>query len=203
MTLFIVIPFTLIWGFFYSYSYRNLTPAFPFMALAAAFGSYLLIGKLRLVPARRSKQQPLPAETGKTGKTEETGKGFKLHAAYLALLIIPLAALNFTVLKKELLLENQLAQQRNAGDIVLNQKLYRYYEKNGFDGKIYSKYPNVQVLPVLRDYWSTDRHADDVYYYLYNFNRPRKQTAGLRRKIKSGEYKLLFKHREFLFIKVK
>jgi hypothetical protein len=194
MTLFIVIPFTVIWGFFYSYSYRNLTPAFPFMALAAAYGSYLLVKKLRLVPARGLKQPRMPGGTG---------KAFKLPIYYLALLIIPLLVLNFTVFKKDLLLENQLTQQRNAGDIKLNQKLYGYYEKHGFDGKIFSKYPNVQVLPVLRDYWNSDRYADDVHYYLYNFNRPRQQTAGIRKKLKSGEYKLLFEHREFLFIKIK
>lgn len=45
ITIFIIFPFLLIWGFYFSYDSRNLALAFPFIAFSSAFGINFLINK--------------------------------------------------------------------------------------------------------------------------------------------------------------
>jgi len=185
VTLFIVIPFTLLWGLFFSYDYRNLTMAFPFMAFAMAVGFLWLFDRL----------------SGKSGHLP----GLRLSFWHLVCFLIPLLIiLNFTLFKEDAIINNQLTQQRHIGDLQLNKRLYEYYEKNGFEGKVFSKYPYFRFLPILRDYWAPNREDRDVYYFLENVRRPdKKSVRAVKKKLKTGEYTLLFKHNEYLFIKVK
>ena len=185
MTLFIVIPFTLIWGLFYSYGYRNLTLAVPFMAFSMAAGTHWFFRTLF------KKWERLPS--------------LRLSFWHLLGLLIPLLIiLNFTLFKQDKLIDNQLAQQRLIGDVQLNKLLYDYYNKNGFKGKVFSKYPYFRHLPVLRDYWAPNREDQDVYYIIEDFKRPREDiTREIKRKLKTGEYTLLFSHGRYKLIKVK
>jgi hypothetical protein len=185
VSLFIVIPFTLLWGLFFSYDYRNLTMAFPFMAFSMAVGFLWLFDRL----FRKSGHLP----------------GLRLSFWHLVCFLIPLLIiLNFTLFKEDAIINNQLTQQRHIGDMQLNKRLYEYYEKNGFEGKVFSKYPYFRFLPILRDYWSPNREDQDVYYFLENVRRPDKESVrAVKKKLKTGEYTLLFKHNEYLFIKVK
>jgi len=45
VTIFIIFPFLLIWGFYFSYDSRNLALAYPFIAFSSAFGINFLINK--------------------------------------------------------------------------------------------------------------------------------------------------------------
>jgi hypothetical protein len=122
----------------------------------------------------------------------------------LGFLIPLLIILNFTLLKQDKLIDNQLAQQRLIGDVRLNKLLYDYYDKKGLKGKVFSKYPYFKHLPVLRDYWATNREDQDVYYIIEDFKRPRKDiTREIKQKLKTGEYTLLFSHGRYKFIKVR
>jgi hypothetical protein len=205
--LFIVIPFTLIWGFLYSYSYRNLTMAFPFMALSMAFGSFFLIRKLHVIPAHRLKQRPPQEDVPKEeDKKLQHVPGFKrsisiLYFGFFILLL--LIVLNFTVFKKDLIIKNQLAQQMNIGNKRLNKKLYRYYEENGFEGSVYSQYDYFRFLPLLRKYWTPDWRDSDVRYLLCDLGRYRSRWKVIRKYLKKEEYTVLFSIQGFRFIKVK
>ena len=185
MTLFIVIPFILLWGLFFSYDHRNLTLAFPFMGLSMAAGSQWffkgLFGKWERFPALR------------------------LRFRHLVCFLVPLLIiLNFTLFEQDKLIDNQLAKQRLIGDVQLNKRLYDYYKKNGFEGKVFSKYPFFKHLPVLRDYWAPERDDQEVYYFIEDLKRPRRDIIReVRQKIKTGEYTLLFSHARYIFIKVK
>ncbi len=204
--LIIVIPFTLIWGFLYSYSYRNLTMVFPFMALSMAFGSFFLIRKLHLIPAHRLKQQTPQEEVQKeVDKKWQHVPGFKrsisiLYFGFFILLL--LIVLNFTVFKKDLIIKNQLAQQMNIGNKRLNKKLYRYYEENGFEGSVYSQYGYFRFLPLLRKYWTPDWRDNGVRYFLCERGRYKTQWRKIRKKLEKEGYTVLFSTRRFRFIKV-
>ena len=205
--LFIVIPFTLIWGFLYSYSYRNLTLAFPFMALSMAFGSYFLVRKLHLIPAHRLKQR-IPQEDLRTelDKKRHHVPGLKrsisiVHFGFFIFFL--LVVLNFTVFKKDLITANQLAQQRNIGNKRLNQKLYRYYEEKGFEGRVYSQYDYFRFLPILRKYWIPGWRDSRVRYLLCDLGRYRSRWREIRKYLKKKESTVLFSIRGFRFIKIK
>lgn len=200
ITLFIVFPFTLIWAFLFSYDYRNLTLAFPFMALSMAYGFHLLVEKL----IYRQRKRP--------SKFKLAERWQNLHLPKCNISILPLAGviiallvlLNFTIFKKELIIKNQLTQLRHIGDIRLNEKLYQYYQENGFSGRVFSRYHYFRYLPVLRDYWASERQDRSVHYFLDTFGRPGKESVRLiKKKLETGEYTLLFKHNQYLFIKVK
>jgi hypothetical protein len=185
VTLFVVIPFTLIWGLFFSYDFRNLTMAVPFMALSMAAGSQWFFKSLF------RKWERLP--------------GLRLSFWHLVCLLIPLLIiLNFTLFKQDKLIDNQLAKQRLIGDVQFNNRLYRYYEKYGLKGKVFSKYPYFRHLPVLRDYWAPEREDQEVHYFIEDFKRSRQDIIReIKRKLKTGEYTLLFSHARYRFIKVK
>jgi hypothetical protein len=206
--LFIVFPFTLIWVLLFSYDYRNLTLAFPFMALSMAYGCRFLVWKFFPRPGKKSPKSEI---TGTT-PTDPLIKWQNLRLPKYNISILPLACviialpvlLNFTIFKKELIIKNQLTQLKNIGEIRLNEKLYRYYQENGFAGRVFSRYPYFKYLPVLRDYWAPERQDHNVHYFLDTFGRPDKESVKVvKKKLKTGEYTLLFKHNEYLFIKVK
>ena len=180
----IVIPFTLLWSLFFSYDQRNLAMAFPFMAFCAAAGLQWLTSKLSALVPR------LPA--------------VRLSWWHLAGFIIPLLViLNFTLFKSAAIQANQSTQLKRMGDPQLNQKLYEYYAKNGLKGKIFSKYPYLRYLPVLRDYWAEQRDDPGVYYYLETFNRPNRQLVReIKKKLKNGEYRVLFTYGQYRFLEL-
>lgn len=208
ITVFIVFPFTLIWVFLFSYDYRNLTLAFPFMALSMAYGFDFLVKKLLCRPGKRLPKSKIAETVPKRSMIK--WQNLRLPTYHISILpltcgiIALLVLLNFTIFKKELIIKNQLTQLKNIGDIRLNEKLYRYYEENGFEGSVFSRYPYFKYLPVLGDYWAPERQDHNVHYFLDTFGRPNKESVRLvKKKLKTGEYTLLFKHKEYLFIKIK
>lgn len=199
VTCVIVIPFTVLWGLFYSYSYRNLSLAFPFIAFSMAVGGHWIFQKV--LPEKWTAAAPTETSTAPT----LPGRGPRI--SFWQLLVgfaVIVTVLNFTLLNDEFLKKDQLEKQKLIGNQQLNQKLYQYYEKNGFAGKVFSKYKQFRVLPVLKDYCALDREDKDVYYLLDNFNtRSRQRAEAVRKKVKSGEYTLLFKYGKYWFIQVK
>ncbi|MCU0285695.1 MAG: hypothetical protein MUF15_04780 [Acidobacteria bacterium] len=200
----VVIPYTISWGLFFSYSYRNLSLAFPFMAFAMAAGAHWLFEKI--LP-KKEKTSPssihlAPAENLPPAMPH---RGLKFSPWYigagLALIVI---ILNYTLLTEKAIKTDQFEKQIMIGNLKLNQLLYEYHDKHGFEGKIFSKYKQLRVLPVLRDYWALDRDDKDVYYLLDNFNtRSKQRTEEIKRKVKNGQYTLLFIHGKYWFIQVK
>lgn len=196
MTLFIVIPFTLLWGFLYSYSYRNLTPAFPFMALAVVCGWSWVMEKLGL--ARSGESAPAaPAE----GEPCPTAKGLRVPVVHASIFIlVVLMLLNFTVFSADVLLGNQLTQQRNVGNREFNEKLYGYLGEHGFEGGVYSQYDYFQYLPELRNYWSAE--MEGAAYFLCDKEKYKNWWRKLRKKIKENEYTLVLSYRQYRLVRM-
>ena len=207
----IVIPFTICWGLFFSYSYRNLSLAFPFMAFAMAFGTYWFFFSrdtgihwlFKKILPQKKKSAVLVENAATVPIAPARGLRISFWHILLGFAVIAVV-LNFTLLNEAAIKKHQLQKEKEVGILKLNQKLYQYYEKNGFEGKIFSKYRQLRVLPVLRDYYASDRDDDQVYYFLDNFNTKSKQRINeIKQKVKTGEYKRLFVHGKYWFIQVK
>ncbi len=199
VTLFIVIPYSLMWGFFFSYDTRNLAFVLPFIAFSAAFGlaflktflqggSKILRGKIPLIPL------------------------------IIGVLLV-LAALNFTWLKKETLINHQTHLKMKIGNPRLNDLLYRYHEKEGITGKIVTDYRYLQYLPGLGqfyqghntrinlgflDYLETEK-GKQIHYFLMPmiFKSEKEVYQRFQQKITSGEYRMIFKLGTYWFVRVK
>jgi len=132
VTLFVVIPFSLIWGFFFSYDHRNLTLAFPFTAFSMAFGATFALEAFNL----RSKK---PRE-------------LKINGWYIAVpVVLLLVVFNFTLFKESRLTDNQLQQQLVQDPALVQLLMYRY-EGIGLQGKIYTPYKDLHLHPLLKYY---------------------------------------------------
>ncbi len=199
-TLWIVIPFTLIWGFFFSYDYRNLTLAFPFMAFSLSFGLTSFFNTLIL-------------------KSHHPRK-YKLSLLYLLILIVSVTGfLNFTIYSKKNLIQNQHEQKTQIGIPRLNKLLYNYKETHGFKGRIFSAYQYLAVLPGLKhlyvplSYYETvtvDKHIQgvlkmkDIHYFLAHNRRIEPDALELiNKKIEKGEYKPLFSYKGYQLFKIR
>ncbi len=181
----VVLPYGAAWALLYSYDLRNIAPLLPFAALVAAEGAAWL-GEWALrswsrLPAARPPRLML------------------LAAALAAALVAGLA-----LLPGERLLAGQRAQLRRLGDLKLNEKLYRYYRRHGFAGRVFSKYLYFRLLPELRDHWAPERDSPGVAYYLETVNRPNRQAlAELKGKIDSGEYRVLLATGQWRLLQVR
>lgn len=199
VTLFIVIPYTLMWGFFFSYDNRNLAFAFPFIALSAAFGATFL---KRIIPVgEKAPRYKIPL----------------IPVVILTLLV--LAAANLTTLKKETLIRHQKGLKMKLGNARLNELLYLYHEKEGITGKIATDYRYLQYLPGLGqfyefrntritieflDYLESDK-GKNIHFLLMPmiFKSEKEVYSRFHQKVKAKEYRLIFKLRTYRFVQVR
>jgi hypothetical protein len=199
VTLFIVIPYTLMWVFFFSYDTRNLAFAIPFIAFSAAFGLVFIKGLLpgwAKIPRYKLPLVPL-----------------------IIIVLLVLAALNFTILKKGTLIKHQTRLNMKVGDARLNDLLYQYHEKEGIKGKIITDYRYLKHLPGLGqfyrphntritmeflDYLETEK-GKNIHYFLMPkiFKSEKAVYQRFQQKLTSNEYRMIFKLRTYWFVQVK
>ena len=200
ITLWIVIPFTSIWGFFFSYDFRNLALAFPFIAFSFAFGLITFFVKLFIKPG--------------------SGRQYKFSLLYLPVLILSVAVfLNFTIYSRKNLTRDQHEQKTQIGSPQLNKFLYKYHATHGFKGKIFSAYQYLAVLPGLKhlyvplhyyDKITVKKHINnilkmkDIHYFLAVKRRIEPDALELiNKKIENGEYKPIFSYKGYQLFKIK
>jgi hypothetical protein len=199
VTLFIVIPYALMWGIFFSYDHRNLALSLPFAAFSAAFGLVFLKGLL----LARTK---IPR--------------FKIPLVPLIIGVLAgLITLNFTILKKETLIEQQTRLNMKIGDTRLNELLYQYREKEGIKGNIITNYRYLQYLPGLKqfyrrcntritmdfmDYLETEK-GKDIHYFLMPkiFKNEKEVYQRFLEKLAHNEYRMIFKLRTYWFVQIR
>jgi hypothetical protein len=196
--LFIAVPYALVWGLFFSYDARNLTPALPFMAFSAAYGTVVLkkcFTVSRKLPALRIPVPPL-----------------------VVIALLGAAVMNWTVYDKVSLLRSQNLKKMKIGDAGLNDLLYRYHEKKGLSGKIATDYQYLKFLPGLSQFYFKkggrldadfmdfldSPNGKDVHFLLVPkiLKREKETYRRFQQKLKSGQYRLLFKWRGYLFVSI-
>ncbi len=199
VTLFIVIPYTLIWGFFFSYDFRNLGPVIPFMALAAAGGLAFLRKLLRggkKIPVVNIPVFPL-----------------------IIVVLLGLAAMNFTFLEKDTIIRGQINKKMKMGDTELNTLLYRFHKEQAITGKIATNYQYLRYLPGLEQFYHyhpgrvssefleflDTPGGKEIHFLLVPriLEIEKDVYRRYREKLKSGQYREIFRHRGYQFIKVR
>lgn len=195
---FIALPFTLIWAFLFSYDFRNLSLALPFIAFTGGFGAALL-------KKQAAKLQQLP----------------RIDIS-LTRLLVTLAALvsilSFTLLDNQTLIRQQNRKKMSIGDKELNGLLYDYHKTNGITGKIATNYQYLNHLPDLKKFYRykpgrvnpafldflETPEGKEIHYMLVPYII-KSETEVLRRvqeKYKTGQFRLIFKCKGYRFIHV-
>jgi hypothetical protein len=199
VTLFIVIPYSLMWGFFFSYDTRNLALAIPFAAFSAAFGLAFLKQLFK-------------------GWSKIPHWKIPLVTVIIAVLLV-LTVLNFTILKKGTLIQHQTRLRMKIGNARLNDLLYQYHRQEGIKGKIATNYPYLEYLPGLGqfylprrtrinieflDYLETEK-GKDIHYLLMPMIFKGEKTVYQRfqQKLIANEYRMIFKLGTYWFVRVK
>lgn len=202
-TLFIAIPFTLIWGFFFSYDLRNLSLAVPFMAFSGAFGIAFIKVKSGALLSRLKAKRPI-----------------RLPVKYILLFVVLLlAVLNFAILDHDTLLRHQRKQMTISGEPDVNRRLYHYHEKNGITGNIATNYLYLRRLPGLMRFFyhgparispgfmdmlesEQGRHIHFLLMPLI-LKSEKEVHRRSRRKLASGQWKIIFRSGGYRFIKIR
>jgi hypothetical protein len=137
LTLGITIPFTLIWALYFSYDRRNLALAFPYIGISAGIGAAFVWDQV----AQRWKRLAPPWRRW-------------LGGAAVALVAVATPWIFGADLERA-----HDRRLREVGNPKLNAFLYAYHAQHGFEGRIFTNYRVLSVLPELRDHVYFDRNA--------------------------------------------
>jgi len=147
LTLWVVVPFTMIWAFAYSYSMRNFALVVPFYGCLIGLGIWQAAasGWLRLLCLR----------------LRQTLQSWQPVQVLIALLVVSVFYTVSPPLSVRGLVSEQIWQQTElGGSPVLNWSLYRYYREHGFDGKVMTSWDFFGHLPILKRYYQPYRPGD-------------------------------------------
>jgi len=206
--LFIVVPYTILWGFFWSYDTRNLNLALPFIAYSSAFGFQYASNTITYWFWVWNKKSHQVANN--------------VFTVIFVGGIILAVVLNFTCFTHDYLFNKQLSlhgDQKLIGsglDGYLRNKRVAY---NGFKGKIYTMYYSLQNLPDFKEYvfcvsptilsvpiLKDLEHREDVFYVLWWDMAVATETSEyIAKNIQEGKYFLLTEERfkPFLFLQIR
>lgn len=189
LVLLIVLPYTAIWMLFFSYDTRNLALVFPFLGLTAGMA---IEGTLELFLRGLKKLQPA-----------------RWRIVWLFLIMCLLLVVIGMRFPDQKLIRRQTELQKQIFAPTLNEKLYDYLEQSGEENPlILTNYP-IAYLPGLEnaqlEYWFTDLASFDeltqrpeVNYILMPFNANDDIQAAVEKRIRNGQYKLLFEDEGYL-----
>jgi len=199
VTLFIVIPYILLWGFFFSYDFRNLALALPFMSFSTAHGADFL---RKLLPS------PVKLPVLRIPLI------LLIFSVFLVSVFLTLTFFNDTALRKD-----QVHKKMEMGDKELNSLLYDYHNKHGITGKIATNYQYLRYLPGLEPYYlfhpgrvtakflkSLDSaEGERIHYLLVPFilKREKETYRYFWDKVKKKDFQVIFKWRGYRFVRVK
>lgn len=192
--IFIGIPFYLLWSFYFSYDFRNLTLAFPFIALAAGGGLYFITGKL--IKYSRS--------------------GLQIYPGRIVLTLVVVAAvMGNTVFRKEILKADQIDKQRKIGKVSYNKRLFQYKRVFGLKGRILTGYQYLASVPGFRNYTNkaawllrsedfqnlADGRGDFKYIFNHKGLIRSEGMRTMRKLVAEGKLVLLFEHADTVFVR--
>ena len=186
LTVGIVVPFALLWGFFLSYEYRNLAVDLPLTGMVAGVAIEQLLRKF---------------EWGRV-------KGYVMPAILVIALIW-----GSSIFTGEYLTKLQRDGERDIFEPEINNQIFTHFANHGAE-KVLSPYP-VGWLPGLDDYWVNNRlldyadyqevleRRDDIGYLLIYVRADPLIWEEVNAGIESGEYVKIFREGEFTFIDIK
>lgn len=210
-----VISYFFLWALFFSYEVRTLALIFPFMAYLCAESIDYFLSILKIKTDFPIASSPLSGIV--------INPNLKKYIFLCSVLVI--FALNFTALSENKLIARQNYLQKEIMDADLNHKLYSYNNQFGISGKIASTYGILKFLPEINNFYFKLRaptsldllsyleEREDIHYLLISIDR--NSTAHgfslteapaiqeIENKLAAGKFKLLFRHNDLGFIKIK
>lgn len=136
--LLIVLPYTLLWGCFWSYAQRNLYPALPVAAFLAGWALEDLVRRV------------LPAAQATLDRLRERGPVFAMPlGAGLALTVLAIG-LGALVSDAEIRAANDAGRVR-IGFEDINRALLDHFRPTGFRGTLITNYGLASYVPALKD----------------------------------------------------
>jgi hypothetical protein len=141
-SLFVGLPYYLIWAAFFSYDNRNMALSLPFLSIAAGEGFCFVLGLIN--------HSGSEGRTFSRHLTLDAPLGVSLGV--LLSFIVTLALLGSAKYPSSVLIAKSNEIRRKVGDPIINQKLYEFYYSTGFKGKVVSIYPEMCVLPQIGQY---------------------------------------------------
>lgn len=139
LSLFIVIPFSILWAVFLSYEHRNLAVVFPLLSMTVGVAVQTWLERLNAFLRVRKLKLAVPAFV-------------------LLLLALGLVAVDTLAVSSEVLIVQQITEQRKINEPILNQKLYTYFARTGGPRPVITDYP-IGWLPDLEDTWILERFS--------------------------------------------
>ena len=181
----VILPYSVLWGMFLSYEYRNLAVAFPLIGMAAGVAIEGLIRKL------------------------DWNKAKRLIGTLLILLTLIWGISNFT---GDYLVKLQNDRQRQIFEPAINIEIYTYFANQG-PGVVLSSYP-VGWLPGLQAYWENNPLNDfsefqtiletrsDIQYLLISIQSNEAIWQDVSDKLESGDYEKIFSEADYTFFRL-
>lgn len=156
---FIIFPFFVLWSLFLNYDVRNLAVIFPYIGLTSGTSLDIFFHYNVL---------------------KHCNKAISLRANGLVsfFIFITLLGLVSFFISNERLIYYQTEGKKQIGIPELNSRLYDYYYKNGFDGKIATSYYRLCNLPEIgkfcyysQQFNNVTMNQSNIKYYLYPKNK--------------------------------
>lgn len=168
----VIVPFVLIWVFFFSYDTRNVNMVVPLVGMAAGMGIKNIIDVVinRLAVFDRCINNRLQTHV----KVLVSIRAVYLTIPVLAIFLLPIKYTDGYMIGKS------IAKQKEMGEPELNKRLYSYQEEHGLNGKILTDYQYLGSLPGLEQYYQLGfSNTRDT--FIQQFNRPEIGYALVRR----------------------
>ncbi|MCL5429394.1 MAG: hypothetical protein M1347_06315 [Chloroflexi bacterium] len=151
ITLLIILPYSIFWALFASYSHRNLAIVFPLLALVSGLGSERLI------------------EFGNSALARINFK--KVPILLVAVLALALGLFSSLFVADSKFIDLQVNLQKDILIRGLNRELYEYFDSTQANGPILSGYP-LEFLPGFEDLTISDSFKEYATYVRHRNEYP-------------------------------
>ncbi len=193
MTLFILLPYTLFWALYASYSDRNLALALPLLALVAGIGLERFIETVQSYLAQRNFR--------------------KFPILLVGIFVLILGLISSLLVPDSKLINSQITQQKEILTNGLNKELYNYFDSTGDYGPILTDYPlvflpgfeNLALDDSFNEYATYLRHRQEhpeIEYLLMPKTANEEIFSEVMTLIETGTYQLIFDQNGYFLIKV-
>ena len=193
LVVFVILPYSVLWALYASYSHRNLAIVLPLLALASGLGLEQIIEFIQRHLARLN------------------FKRFPVILTIVSIMVFGIAA--SLVVPDTKLIDLQLTQQEDILIQSLSREIYDYFETTDDYGLMLTAYP-IEYLPgfeglAIRDsfggYEAYLRHRDEnpgIRYLLMPKSADDRIYDEVMHQIETGAYELIFAQNNYLFVKI-
>ena len=174
---FLILPLFIFWSLFLNYDQRNLIVIFPYLGYTTALGFIFFLNLFPYIAVALHCKKKIIS--------------FNFRSLYFFLLLLLIFIVVFLTVPNNKLIYQQIEGKKQIGLPELNSRLYQYYYKNGFSGKIITNYYRLCQLPEIGQYCIySPKKITKGKYFLY-------QKEWLTKSLKS--YRQIFSWSNWVF----